>query len=102
MLSHALRALVLVAGLWFITGSVRADSHNVEAVGLRVGSAVTAPRLLHERLEPAAHSSETHTAGLRARLKLRLRFDWIRSYTALGPHLFLASSAHCSLQPTRG
>ena len=85
----SVRILTFVALLFCATSSGWAQEPAGEAVGAQAGE--LALRVHSGAASQAARDSSTlHTAGLRSRLKLRLRFDWIRSYTALGPHLYLA------------
>ena len=92
MLAPILRALVLMLALCCAAASARADDRGVEEAGVSAGRGAMPALAESQALERAAAPFETLTTGLRRRLKLRLRFDWIRSYTALGPHLYLASS----------
>lgn len=91
-LAPILRALVLMLALCCAAASARADDRGVEEAGVSAGRGAMPALAESQALERAAAPFETLTTGLRRRLKLRLRFDWIRSYTALGPHLYLASS----------
>ena len=82
----SVRILTFVAMMFCATSSAWAQEPLAEALGAQAGKLA-----LGSRSGAASQDSSTvRTAGLRSRLKLRLRFDWIRSYTALGPHLYLA------------
>jgi hypothetical protein len=91
MLFRLVRTLTIVVVFWCLAGQAWAEDTSVESLG-----AMAAEAAAHGQSTPPVRKfTDAHLAGLKARLRLRLRFDWIRSYTALGPHLYLARS-ECS------
>jgi hypothetical protein len=95
MVTNTLRILTIVIGLSIFTSSVQAQETGSEVLGAVIREAAAGAIGLKALVQAGDHRTtfKDPTAGLRRRLRLKLWLDWIRSYTALGPHLYLANAS---------